>query len=138
MPPDPPLCDENHHFIPESVEQWQRLFDQEYKNIGEKFQRHCHHKVCYKGQSGDNQVCRFGFPHDVIEQSSFDVESNSIILARKQCDVNGHSPVLVVYNRHNHDLNCILSGRAAKAAMFYVSNYMTKMPLNTDDLLSLL
>ncbi|KAJ3824622.1 hypothetical protein F5880DRAFT_1461306, partial [Lentinula raphanica] len=118
--------------------EWQRLFNQEYKQIGEKFQRHHHRKVCYKGQRNDNEHCRFGFPHDIIEMSSFEAETNSIILARKQTDVNGHSPVLVVYNRNNHDLNCILSGRAAKAAMFYVSNYMTKMPLSTDELLSLL
>ncbi|KAJ3720702.1 hypothetical protein C8R42DRAFT_554842, partial [Lentinula raphanica] len=120
------------------LEQWQKLFDQEYKLIGEKFQCHHHRPVCYKGQSQANKVCRFGFPQNIIEISSFDVDTNSIILARKECDVNGHSPVLVVYNCHNHDLNCILSGRAAKAAMFYVSNYMTKMPLSTDELLSLL
>ncbi|KAJ3768482.1 hypothetical protein FB446DRAFT_628278, partial [Lentinula raphanica] len=119
------------------VEQWQTIFDEEYKRIGEKFQRHQHRQVCYKGQKSTKE-CRFGFPQEIVEDSSFEVDSNSIILARKESDVNGHSPVLVVYNRHNHDLNCILSGRAAKAAMFYVSNYMTKLPLSSDQLLSLL
>ncbi|KAJ3884574.1 hypothetical protein GG344DRAFT_60353, partial [Lentinula edodes] len=52
--------------------------------------------------------------------------------------VNGHNPDLLVYTRHNHDLKCILSGKAAKAAMFYISDYITKMPLSTDILLSTL
>ncbi|KAJ4478785.1 hypothetical protein C8J55DRAFT_409192, partial [Lentinula edodes] len=93
--------------------------------------------VCHKGRSSSTE-CRFGFPHDVVESSSFESSTNSIILARKEADVNGHNPTLLVYTGHNHDLSCILSGRAAKAAMFYISDYMTKMPLNTEQLFSLL
>ncbi|KAF5365147.1 hypothetical protein D9757_011773 [Collybiopsis confluens] len=137
MPPDPPQMDSNNHYIPESVDDWQRLFDDEYKKIGEKFHRHRHQKVCYKGRPPGSD-CRFGFPQDIVITSEFDSGSNSIVFARKECDVNGHHPVLVVLTRHNHDLTCILSGRAAKAAMFYISNYMLKMPLSTDELLSLL
>ncbi|KAJ3854691.1 hypothetical protein EV368DRAFT_11556, partial [Lentinula lateritia] len=61
-----------------------------------------------------------------------------IILSRKESDVNGHNPFLLVYTRHNHDVKCILSGKAAKAAMFYISDYITKVPLNTEALLSTL
>lgn len=68
----------------------------------------------------------------------FDSSTNSIVFCRKESDVNGHNPFVLVYTRHNHDLKCILSGKATKAAMFYISDYITKMPLSTEELLTLL
>ncbi|THU97064.1 hypothetical protein K435DRAFT_574078, partial [Dendrothele bispora CBS 962.96] len=53
-------------------------------------------------------------------------------------DINFHNPYILVFTRHNHDLKCILSGKAAKAAMFYISDYITKNRLSTGDMLSLL
>lgn len=70
--------------------------------------------------------------------SYFDCETKSIVLCRKECDVNGHNPYILVGSRHNHDLKCILSGKAAKAAMFYILDYILKMPLSMEQLLSLL
>ena len=43
-----------------------------------------------------------------------------------------------MYCHHNHDIKCILSGKAAKAAMFYITDYTTKMDLKTYEMLSLL
>ncbi|KAJ4498889.1 hypothetical protein C8R41DRAFT_755776, partial [Lentinula lateritia] len=117
--------------------EWEKLFEDEHKKIGELFQRHRCRAVCHKGQV-EIGPCRFGYPHEVVEESKFDVDQNSIIFARKECDVNGHNPYLLVCTRHNHDIKCILSGKAAKAAMFYISDYITKMPLNTEALLSTL
>ncbi|KAJ3873076.1 hypothetical protein F5051DRAFT_338265, partial [Lentinula edodes] len=133
MPPDvPSIGSDSVTFL-----NWQRLFEDEHKKIGERFQRHQCRPVCHKGYSSSSN-CRFGYPHEVIESSRFDVKENSIIFARRESDVNGHNPDLLVYTRHNHDIKCILSGKAAKAAMFYISDYITKMPLSTDILLSTL
>ena len=52
--------------------------------------------------------------------------------------VNNFNPYILVCCRHNHDLKCILSGKAAKAAMFYLSDYITKMDTKTYEMLSLL
>lgn len=52
--------------------------------------------------------------------------------------VNYFNCYILVYCRHNHNLKCILSGKAAKAAMCYISDYITKMEMKTFDLLSLL
>ncbi|KAG0702028.1 hypothetical protein DFH29DRAFT_760579, partial [Suillus ampliporus] len=38
----------------------------------------------------------------------------------------------------NHDLKCILSGKAAKGAMCYISDYITKMDLKLYQILSML
>jgi len=56
------------------------------------------------------------------------------------CDanVNYFNPYILVFCRHNHDMKCILSGRGAKAAMFYISDYITKMDVKTYEVLSLL
>jgi hypothetical protein len=52
--------------------------------------------------------------------------------------VNYFNPYILVFCRHNHDMKCILSGKGAKAAMFYVSDYITKMDVKTYEMLSLL
>src|SRR5882762_10541168 len=52
--------------------------------------------------------------------------------------VNYFNRYILVYCRHNHDIKCILSGKAAKAAMFYISDYITKMDTKTYEMLSLL
>ena len=56
------------------------------------------------------------------------------------CDstINYFNPYILVFYRHNHDIKCILSGRAAKAASFYITDYITKMGLKTYQMLSLL
>ena len=52
--------------------------------------------------------------------------------------VNYFNRYILVYCRHNHDLKCILSGKAAKSAMYYISDYITKMDMKTYEVLSLL
>src|SRR5882762_4969193 len=52
--------------------------------------------------------------------------------------VNYFNRYILVYCRHNHDIKCILSGKAAKAAMFYITDYITKMDVKTYEMLSLL
>lgn len=85
----------------------------------------------------DIDGCRFGFSHDIVENSHFESDMNSIIFASWESDVNGHNPIFLVYTCLNYDLKCILSGKAAKAAMFYISSYTTKMLLKAEQLLSL-
>lgn len=53
-------------------------------------------------------------------------------------NVNYHNQHILVFCCHNHDLKCILSGKSAKAAMFYISDYITKMGIKTYEMLSLL
>lgn len=53
-------------------------------------------------------------------------------------NVNYFNPIILVFCCHNHDIKCILSGKAAKAAMFYITDYITKMDLKTYEMLSLL
>lgn len=44
----------------------------------------------------------------------------------KDGTVNYFNPYLLLFLQHNHDIKCILSVKSAKAAMFYISDYITK------------
>ncbi|KAG1805862.1 uncharacterized protein BJ212DRAFT_1243159, partial [Suillus subaureus] len=80
----------------------------------------------------------FLFPHEVIELSHFEPETNSVIFMCKDLYVNYFNPYILMFCRHNHDIKCILSGKGAKVAMFYISDYITKMDSKTYEMLSLL
>ena len=105
---------------------FEREFPVDVKSCAEILQRHstpCK-PVCHK--YGHTNDCRFGFPHEVFETSSFDEEKNSITLKCRDPTLNWYNPTLLSTTRHNHDIRCILSGKSAKAAMFYISDYITK------------
>ena len=106
------------------------------KKCGEVLQRHRHRKVCEK--YGNTGKCHFFFPHEVVDASYFDPEANSVVFMCHDATMNYFNPYILVFCRHNHDIKCILSGKAAKAAMFYITDYITKMDTKTYEMLSLL
>jgi len=113
------------------------LFNTEVEKCGEKLQRHHCHEVCHKYRT-NSTTCHFEFPHDIVPYSYFDSSTNSIFLKCLDPMINYYNPYLLIYCRHNHDLHCILSGKAAKAGMFYITDYITKMEMKTYQILSLL
>jgi hypothetical protein len=92
--------------------------------------------MCHKYNNEGH--CRFLFPHEIVEHSYFDSPMNSVTLKCLDGTVNYFNPYVLVFCRHNHDIKCILSGKGAKAAMFYISDYITKMDVKTYEVLSLL
>ena len=128
-PPDP--------YVPFHVmEEWESVMVTEIKKCGEILQCHVCAPVCHK--YGNEGRCRFLFPHEIVEASYFDSDTNSVVLRCRDETMNNFNPYILVFCRHNHDLKCILSGKAAKAAMFYISDYITKMDTKTYEMLSLL
>ena len=120
----------------EALNEWESVFCTQIEMCGEVLQCHECCKVCHK--YGNDDRCRFLFPHEIVETSHFDPETNSIFLLVRDSSVNYFNPYLLVLCRHNHDIKCILSGKAAKAAMFYITDYITKSDLKTHEMLSLL
>ncbi|KAK4702713.1 hypothetical protein P7C70_g3507, partial [Phenoliferia sp. Uapishka_3] len=119
-----------------SSDDYATVFPQELKISGEELQRHVCKKVCHK--YGHKHDCRFQFPHDIVPDSYFDAESNSIYIKCRDSMVNWHNPTILVLGRFNHDLKFILSGKAAKAAAIYISNYMAKGELKMGTAVSLI
>ncbi|KAG2336717.1 hypothetical protein BDR05DRAFT_896356, partial [Suillus weaverae] len=118
------------------VKEWQSTFLTEIKQCGEALQRHTCRTVCHK--YGNEDRCRFSFPHDAVDRARFDAASNSVIFKCLNGTVNYFNQNILVFCRHNHHLKCILSGKSAKAAMFYISDYITKMDTKTYEMLFLL
>ena len=137
-PPKPPMVPE--HAMPEEIQtimdEWDDIFVEEIKMCGETLQRHEHRKVCEK--YGNEGQCRFLFPHEIVDASYFDSDTNSIVLLCRDGMVNYYNPYLLVFCRHNHDIRCILSGKSVKAAIFYIMEYITKTDVNTCQMLTLL
>ncbi|KAG1761818.1 hypothetical protein EDD22DRAFT_736177, partial [Suillus occidentalis] len=134
-----------HHHLPDievdidpkyEPREWESTFTSQIKQCGEALQRHACRSVCHK--YGNDSSCRFMFPHEVVDESFFDEATNSVVFKCTDGTVNYFNPNLLVCCRHNHDLRCILSGKSAKAAMFYISDYITKMDSKTYEMLSLL
>jgi hypothetical protein len=119
-----------------NYDQWETEFLQEVKLCAEKLQRHECRKVCHK--YGNENNCRFDFPHDIVLESYFDHSTNALYLLCRDPNVNYYNPFIIVFTRNNHDIKCIFSGKAAKAAMFYITDYMTKGELKSYQILSLL
>ncbi|KAF8426439.1 hypothetical protein L210DRAFT_869136, partial [Boletus edulis BED1] len=118
------------------MKEWDSVFVTEIKKCGEALQRHECRPVCHK--YGNEGRCRFLFPHEIVDASYFNPETNSTVLMCRDGNVNYFNPYILVFCRHNHDLKCILSGKGAKAAMFYISDYITKMGAKTYEMLTLL
>ncbi len=133
-PPVPPEITEKTPIA--VLNEWESCFATEIKKCGEVLQRHICGSVCHK--YGNDGQCRFLFPHEIVEASYFDKEKNAVVLLCRDGTVNYFNPYILVFCRHNHDIKCILSGKAAKAAMFYITDYITKMDLKTYQVLSLL
>ncbi|TRM62202.1 hypothetical protein BD626DRAFT_404063, partial [Schizophyllum amplum] len=139
-PPIPPSLleqsDDPSVYATEMYQEWVALFMSEVKLCGEKLQRHTCRAVCHKYGNTDN--CRFQFPHDIVVESFFDPATNSVFLKCLDPTVNYYHPIILVFDRHNHDIKCVLSGKAAKAASFYITDYITKMATNTYEMLTLI
>ncbi|KLO07135.1 hypothetical protein SCHPADRAFT_804118, partial [Schizopora paradoxa] len=121
------------------LSEWQDIFVSEVKLCGEKLQRHSCRKVCFKNFKGSPyDSCRFNFPKAEVERSYYDAENQSIVFSCHDGTVNNYNRFILVFSRHNHDLKCILSGQAAKSAMMYITDYITKMDMKTYEVLSLL
>ncbi|KAG2337352.1 hypothetical protein BDR05DRAFT_839672, partial [Suillus weaverae] len=117
------------------LNEWESVFMTDVKMTGEVLQRHVCKPVCHKY---GHKECRFLFPHEIVDASYFESETNAVVLLCRDATVNYYNPYILISYRHNHDLKCILSGRAAKGAMCYISDYITKMDLKFYQMLSLL
>ncbi|KAE8246482.1 hypothetical protein A4X13_0g5770 [Tilletia indica] len=102
---------------------YKETFTRDHVLLGEEVQRHRCQPTCYKG--GRNS-CRFLFPHDVVPNTIFDAETNSVLLRTLDPTINWHNPTLLVSTRHNHDLKSVQSGRSGIAAASYITSYATK------------
>ena len=136
QPPCPPMPPKSSQLTLDELNAWESAFITQIKICRETLQHHVCRPICDK--YGNENQCRFLFPHEVVEALYYDHDNKSIVLMCCDSTVNYFNPYILVFCHHNHDLKCILSGKAAKASSFYITDYITKMGPKTYEMLSLL
>ena len=132
----PPPPDSATDIPPQALREWHMFMDSEVEKLGKVLQHHVCRPVCHK--YGNDTQCQFQYPHEIQPLSYFEADINSIVLKCLDSMVNYFNHYILVYCRHNYDIMCILSGKAVKVAMFYITDYITKMDVTTYEMLSLL
>ena len=92
-----------------------------------------HTATCFKysQQKNTEKKCRFGFPREIVHESSIDTQTGEILLCRKDSWINNYNPWITMACRSNNDIQFIGSGAAALARIYYITNYITKSDLTT-------
>ncbi|KAJ3753327.1 hypothetical protein EV360DRAFT_53659, partial [Lentinula raphanica] len=75
--------------------------------------------------------CKARFPREVHQYSFVDSNTGHLFLKKLEPWLNDISPSITYMLRCNTDVTCLLSGTAIKAAVSYVTDYITKTGLKT-------
>lgn len=107
-------------------------FDDEANFCAGATQIHTHSPTCVKYSFGRRRskgaegLCRFGAPWRLVEKAGFR-EDGVIRIRRTHPTVNRWNKAIAVGLRHNHDISFIATQTKAKAIVYYVTNYATKL-----------
>ncbi|TDL13847.1 hypothetical protein BD410DRAFT_757449 [Rickenella mellea] len=103
-------------------------------NLAKQCQSHKHTKTCFKYWKGppEPRECRFDLDSNhFCERSTMDSENGEICLRCLDGMVNDFNATMLAAVRCNMDIKFIGSGEAAKAILYYITDYITKSQLKT-------
>lgn len=96
---------------------------------------HEHKDTCWKhlkkGEPRTDSTCRMRIDGSTRSLTEVDPETGSILLKRLHPRINNFNDVILFLLRCNMDIKYIGSGEAAKALIYYVTDYITKATLPT-------
>lgn len=101
---------------------------------------HRHSDTCYKycnANHGGKKICRMRMPRKLIPVSTIDPDTGHIAMRRSDPWINNFNEYLIAACRSNMDIKFIWSGSDAKALVYYVTDYVTKMNLSFHDTFAL-
>ena len=101
---------------------------------------HKHSDTCYKyynANRGGKKTCRMRMPRKVVPVSTIDPETGHISMRRSDPMINNFNEYIIAACRSNMDIKFIWTGSDAKALVYYITDYVTKMSLSFHDTLSL-
>ena len=94
---------------------------------------HEHTETCWKylrrGEKRTDENCRMRIDGHTREVTAIDPESGSILLRRLHPRIASYNDLIIFLLRANMDIKHIGSGEAAKALIYYVTDYITKTSL---------
>lgn len=97
---------------------------------------HVHRATCWKylkkGEPQDDAHCRMRVDGQTRSFTELDSETSSILLRRLHPWINNYNDLVIFLMKCNMDIKYIGSGQAAKALVYYVTDYVTKgsLPLH--------
>jgi hypothetical protein len=101
---------------------------------------HKHSDTCYKywnPSRGEAKTCRMRMPRKLVPISTIDPDTGCISMRRSDPWINNFNEYLIAACRSNMDIKFIWSGNDAKALVYYITDYVTKMSLSFHDTFSL-
>ncbi|KZO94889.1 hypothetical protein CALVIDRAFT_483665, partial [Calocera viscosa TUFC12733] len=114
-------------------------FKREYFNhvslLVEECNWHEHKATCFsrlkKGQEKGDSTCRMGIDGSTRAETGLDDQTGAILLRRLHPRINEYNDVMMFLLKCNMDIQFIGSGEGAKAAIYYITDYITKPSLPT-------
>ena len=101
---------------------------------------HKHSDTCYKywnANRGDKKNCRMRMPRKLLPVSTIDPDTGHISMRRSDPLINNFNEYLIAACRSNMDIKFIWTGSDAKALVYYITDYVTKMSLSFHDTFAL-
>ena len=97
---------------------------------------HEHKSICWKhlkpGEKRGDPVCRMRIDGKTRTFTDLDEETQSILIKRLHPRINNFNDVVIFLMQCNMDIKYVGSGEAAKALVYYVTDYITKENLATE------
>ena len=97
---------------------------------------HKHSDTCYKyskSNKDNKKICRMRMPRKLVAVSTIDPDTGNITMRRSDSMINNFNEYLIAACRSNMDIKFIWSGNDAKALVYYITDYVTKMSLSFHD-----
>ncbi|KAI6001858.1 hypothetical protein EDD15DRAFT_2385661 [Pisolithus albus] len=117
-------------------ETFAREFDSFVERVVMKCNWHEHTSTCFKylkrGEQGGDHNCRMRIDGSVRAETFLDPETQSIMLRRWHPRINNYNPIVSFLLQCNMDIKYIGLGPAAKALVYYISDYITKSELKVN------
>ncbi|KIO17935.1 hypothetical protein M407DRAFT_41485, partial [Tulasnella calospora MUT 4182] len=96
---------------------------------------HFHRETCWKylrqGEQRDDDHCRMRMNGSTRPQNELDPETGSILPRQSHPWINAYNEIIIMLLKSNMDVSFIGSGAAAKALIYYITDYITKAALPT-------
>jgi hypothetical protein len=101
---------------------------------------HKHSNTCYKYYNAnrhEKKSCRMRMPRKLVPVSTIDPDTGHISMRRSDPWINNFNEYIITACRSNMDIKFIWNGSDAKALVYYITDYVTKMNLSFHDTLTL-
>ncbi|OJT09408.1 hypothetical protein TRAPUB_14111 [Trametes pubescens] len=121
----------------EDMDTFKAAFEAFVTDVVKEYNWHEHTATCFKYLKGAiptdpeqrDALCRMRMDGSTCEKTSLDDESGGILLRRLHPRIASYNDLIIFLIQSNMDIKFIGSGEAAKALLYYVTDYITKASL---------